>query len=237
MVKHMSRIGYLIAIAVLIAALAAGVLVWQNYFDTPPQVATTNAGSTVSDQSPKPSTKPLSDADAKWFEMMRQIPTDGGFSATFAKKDLGNWVLAAGHKLERYSLGGDEAAMGRLTSTEVLNPENTDWRASTLSFTLPMEFSRLSNGKKIEVGIVARTAMANGSPALYTVYATQEAGNSGWKAIQLTGDFQLVKFVYQVPELPAGYKNNPLIAFHSDAKGEGRSIELLGAYVRLAQEQ
>lgn len=169
-------------------------------------------------------------------KFMSEVAFTGGVGATFADKDLPNWRLGIGHRLERYSLTGAEAVMARLISSERLDAKSVDWYSTTASFTLPIEFAQQSSGKKIEVGIIARSAAANGSPTLSVAYATQQAGNSGWKAIPLTTQFELTKFTYDVPALAQGYTNKPVIAFHSDAEGSGRAVEILGAYARQVRD-
>lgn len=221
----MSRSGYLIAAALALAISAAGVLVWTDYFGlsgtTKRSVQTAGSDETRTPQLVK---------------LMTQVSDNGGVAATFSDRDMASWQTGAGHKLERYSLGGGEAIMARLTSTLPLDPSSVDWRTSATSFVLPLEFAQRSNGKRIEVGIVARAPSTNASPRLAAAYATSQAGNSGWKGLALSGEFQLIKFFFDVPGVETGYQNQPLIAFHSDPEGQGRSIELLGAYARLASE-
>jgi hypothetical protein len=127
--------------------------------------------------------------------------------------------------------------MGRLTSTTPLDASSVDWHSTAATFTLPLEFAQRTSGKKIEIGVIARSPGANAAPSLYAVYATQQAGNSGWKALALTGEFQLIKFSYDVPGIEGGYQNSPIIAFHSDPQGAGHAVEILGAFVRPSNDQ
>lgn len=219
----MSRTGALVVAALILGLVAAAVLVWSNNTNLPgfrSEPSTTE----VAGSSP----------EAQLVALMTEVATAGGVAATFTDNDLPKWKLAQGHKLERYSLGGANATMARLTSAAPFDPTSVDWYSTAATFTLPLEFAQRTNGKKIEVGIVARSPSTNASPVLSAVYATQQAGNSGWKPLALSGEFKLIKFEYDVPAVEGGYQNAPILAFHSDAQGAGRSVEILGAYARLS---
>jgi hypothetical protein len=64
------------------------------------------------------------------------------------------------------------------------------------------------------------------------VFATRQAGNSGWRKITPTGTFALTTFTYDVPKVAAGYHEPPMIVIHADPSGQGKSIEVFGIYVR-----
>jgi hypothetical protein len=175
-------------------------------------------------------------AEENLGELMSDIRGKGGVGVTFSGADMPNWALGPGHQLDRFSISNSNVVFARLKSSQRLDVASVDWGTSSASFTLSAEFAQRSNGKVIEVGIIARTAQANGAPALAVAYATQQAGNSGWRSLELDPDFRLMKIKYQVPEVPGGYSNLPVIAFHSDPSGSGRAVEILGAYAKLYED-
>lgn len=168
--------------------------------------------------------------------LMSDVTGKGGVGVTFSGADMKNWNLGPGHQLDRFSISNSNVVFARLKSSQRLDISSVDWRTSSASFTLTSEFAQRSNGKVIEVGVIARTAQSNGAPALAVAYATQQAGNSGWRSLELEPDFRLMKIKYQVPKVPGGYTNVPVIAFHSDPSGSGRAVEILGAYAKLYED-
>jgi hypothetical protein len=164
---------------------------------------------------------------------MTEVTALGGFAVTFAESDASRWQVAAGQKLERFSLGDGQYTFARLTNSGPLNNETPKWSDRGLSFTLPLEFSNRSKGRRVEVGVVARSAQANSAGAFSIVYATQQAGNSGWQVLELSPSFELKTFIYQVPSIDGDYQYPPVVVLHSDADGKGRSTELLGIYVKI----
>jgi len=156
--------------------------------------------------------------------------SNGGYALTFAQANAKSWQIAPNHKLERFSLDGSDTAFVRLTSSVPLNPETVDWPTQGLSTLLTPAFSNQMNGKRIEVGIVARAAKNSPAQNMYAIYATQQLGNSGWREIPLGSDFALHTFTYDVPKAePGGYTNPPIIVMRAS---NGTSIELLGVYVK-----
>ncbi len=154
----------------------------------------------------------------------------GGYALTFGQANANSWRIASDHKLERFSLDGSDTAFVRLTSSVPLNPETVDWPTQGLSTLLTPAFSNRMNGKRIEIGIVARAAKISPAQYMYAVYATQQSGNSGWREIPLGSEFALHSFTYDVPEVGnTGYTNPPIIVMHAS---NGKSIELLGVYVK-----
>ncbi len=215
------RSTYLIAGAIVLALVAAGVLFGTDFFRKNPL-------------GHAPSVEATSD-DAQMVARMSEIAAGAGFVATFSQKDGNKWLLAQGHRLERFSLDGADVVFARLTSQSPLVRAPTQWESQGLSITLPVEFAQRSNGHRIQVGIVARSAPANGSSELNILYATQQAGNGGWNAIKVSQRFQLQTFDWFVPRVEEGYHSNPIVVVHADAAGEGRAVEILGIYVKIVQ--
>jgi hypothetical protein len=172
-------------------------------------------------------------AEGKLVARMIEAAKGGGYAVTFAHADAGKWQVAAGHRLEKFSVEGGDAAFARLSSSVALNRDTWEWSGQGLSTTFPVAFNNQTNGTKIEIAIVARAAAVNPSPALSVVYATQQAGNSGWQQIPLTAQLELKTFVFQVPEIaPGTYTAQPILVVHADETGEGRAAEILGVYIR-----
>jgi hypothetical protein len=209
------RSTYLIAGAIVLALVAAGVLFGTDFFRK----------------------NPFGPSEKELLAQLNGVTTAGGYAATFADPAASTWRLAQGHRLERFSLNDDGAVFARLTSDVPLNKETWDWATQGLSWSLPVTFNNKSNGKKIEIGIVARQSQANGADALYLAYATHQAGNSGWHKIDLGGSFRLSTFVFDVPKLePGAYTAQPILVMHADPSGTGKSAEILGAYVKTVAE-
>jgi hypothetical protein len=212
----MSRTGFLVIIALIFALAAAGVLVWTNVIDF--------SGDTEKIVEGKPS---LSAAEMRAMNSMKQVAVTGGFAATFSGPESRTWDLAAGHRLERFSLNGGGDIMGRLISSVPLDNERV---IDGLYVELPAQFAEIANGRRIEVGVLARGGQANPSSVLSVLYATRQAGNSGWKTLNLSPTFELRKFSFDVPKLPGGYQAQPVIALRGDAGGRGLTVELVGVY-------
>lgn len=221
----MPRTGLLIGLAVFLIVGAVGVLVWTNFL---------GQGGT----SPAPAVQPISSGapetsrEAQLVKDMVTAASNDGYSATFSEQDVGKWALAQGNKLEGFGLNGAGAVFARLTSTNLLDKQSVAWTTLGLSSTLPVAFGNLSAGRRVEIGIIARSAQSNGSSELSALYASRQAGNSGWQAFPLTPEFQLFKFNYDINVIEGGYTNGPMLIIHSDSSGQGKSIELLGAYVK-----
>jgi hypothetical protein len=221
----MSRNGILIAVVAVLALAAASVFVWTNYVDVG------KPSETLSLETAGPAT---GSQDTRWIAAMREATEAGGIAAVFSSDDIKKWQLADGHRLERFSLS-DNSVFARLTSVTPPDKLSVNWSQLGLSFVLPLEFAKRTNGRTIEVGIIARSAQTNGSTALNVIYATQQAGNSGWKVVPVSGDFAMAKFEFSVPMVEEGYSNPPIIVIHSDDTGAGHSVELLGIYARQSQ--
>jgi len=163
---------------------------------------------------------------------MNQIAASGGLVITFADSNIQGWLLPPGHKLERFAMDGGQAVFARLTSSAPLNDNTPTWAERGLSYALPIELAAKTNGARMEIGIVAKSPSSNGSDALSIVYATQQAGNSGWRQLPLTTQFQLLTFIYDVPSVAEGYSNPPMVVLHSDQTGAGRAVEIVGLYAK-----
>src|SRR5262249_7776650 len=120
-------------------------------------------------------------------------------------------------------------------SSSTLDKASVLWPSLGLSLTLPPEFANNVAGRKVEVGVIARSAQSNGSPEISVMYATRQAGNSGWQSIALQPNFEAYKFTYDVPNHEGGYTNGPMVVFHSDASGGGKAVEMIGAYIKIVQ--
>jgi hypothetical protein len=207
------RSTYLIAGAIVLALVAAGVLFGTDFFRKNPFAG---------ELSP-----------AEIMTQINDVAASGGVALTFAEKDAKQWSLAQGNRLERFSLDDSGTVFARLTSNGPLDTNSVDWKAVGLVAHLPLELNQRADGKKIEIGVAVRSPLANGSDSVAVVFATQQAGNSGWKKFRPSARFGLMTFTYDVPQVSGGYTNSPVVVFHSDGGAGGRSIEILGLYVRI----
>jgi len=163
---------------------------------------------------------------------INEAASQGGLVATFGEPYTKGWQLPKGHRLERFSLNDGEAVFSRLTSSVPRTNDLPTWPDRGLSFSFPIDFATRTKGQWLEIGIVARRSPQNSSETLNVVYSTQQAGNSGWQNLALGENFELKTFPYQVPDVPEGYSHQPIIVLHSDTEGRGRSVEILGVYVK-----
>lgn len=224
----MASKGVLVAGAVLLAAVAAGLFYWTQIEQ---QLSASSVGVPAAPSAAtQPSASPSS--EDKLVSSMMEAAKDGGFAITFSQKDGGKWKVAGGHRLERFNSGASGPVFARLTSSVPLAWTSNEWPAQGLSVLLPREFAELANGRTIEIGIIARTTSTNGSPYMAAIYATQQAGNSQWKTIKLTPQFEMHKFTYDVPRIEEGYTAEPIVVLHSDMPGTGRAVEVIGLYVK-----
>jgi hypothetical protein len=212
----MSRSGLYIVGAVALALTAAGVLFFSNFQGIQQLVGFPPTTEQLMAQ--------ISDASAT-----------GGQAVTFSDSNTKAWSLAEGHRLERFSLNGGDVAFARLTSLTRLDSQSFAWPTLGLSWLLTREFNNATRGREIEIGVIARRASVNSSDQLFVMYATQQAGNTGWKPIRLSNDFELHKVTFKVPQPDGGFQNPSILVLHADAAGKGRSVELLGAFVRFAK--
>jgi len=205
------RSTYLMAGVIVLALVAAGVLFATNFFQSVPLVL---SGS----------------EEAALVKNMSDRVAGVGFARTFTQKDMKDWHLTGGHRLERLAIDRSGTVSARFYSSV---PLDTTQFLEGLYLELPAEFRQASNGRKIEIGIVARATSARGSDAFSTIYLTRQAGNSGWRRYPVSSRFELQTFTFNVPRVEAGYLENPFLVIHADASGQGRGIELLGAYVKI----
>lgn len=164
---------------------------------------------------------------------MTEAASGGGYAATFSSVDAAKWQIAAGHKLERFSVEGEDVSFARLSSNTPMDAATWEWATQGLSTTFPVDFNNQTNGGRIEVGVVARAPAANPAGTISVVYATQQAGNSGWRELTLGGEFALSTFTFDVPKVePGTYTKQPIVVINADPSGAGRSAEILGVYVK-----
>jgi hypothetical protein len=180
-------------------------------------------------------TTPTVSREAQLVKEMNDAAGSNGFAASFMENDLRKWQIADGYRLERFTLESSGPAFARLSSSVPLDKSSVTWPALGLSAGLPSTFIAAANGKRIQIGVVARASRANASGEVSVLFATQQAGNSGWRSFPLDGNFQLFKFVYDIPPVDGGYTANPIIVVNSDANGSGKSVELLGIYAKIVQ--
>ncbi len=172
-------------------------------------------------------------AEGKLMAQLANAGSGGGFSVTFGQNDAKKWHVASGHRLERFSLDSGDAVVARVVSSTPLDTTSTEWPTQGLSVDLPAEFSNRSNGKPIEIGIVARVAPGREKGPLTVVYATRQAGNSGWQQLEVGGQFELKTLSYKVPVREGGYTNPPVLVINADPSGNGGGIELIGVYIKI----
>lgn len=217
----MSRTGYLVVGALIFALAAAGVLVWTNYLELPGTPPPTTQQTVKS--------RPVGQ---DWMQHMSQVAASGGFVATFSAADAEKWMVSDGHRLERFSLNGSDTILARLSSANALVPPA---RLDGLYIELPRDFAATFNGRKIEIGIVARSAKSNPAASFAVVYFTRKMGNTGWLTFKLASEFELKALEYDVPAVPEGYPDGPVVAIYADPSGGDRGVELLGLYVKAKQ--
>ena len=208
----------LIAAALVLAAAAVGLSLWTGVLKLPGQ--TPGFGTTTTNE------------DRLVAQMTNEV-AGGGYAVTFSQNEASKWQVGEGHRIERFSLEAGSAVFARLSSSTPLNPTTWEWSTQGLSTTFPVEFNNATNGQEIEIGVIARAATANPSSEMSVVYATQQAGNSGWHPIALTGEFALTKFTFTVPKVDDGaYTKQPILVINADKAGGGKSVEVLGVYVK-----
>jgi hypothetical protein len=212
----MSKNFTLVLGAAILVVAAAGVLTWLNLL----QIPGLPGASTSSTQQ---------NSDTLGIELMRQNASPDGIAITFSEADVSSWEVTDGHQIERFKLSDSAIGFGRLTSAHPLNPED---KLSGLRAKIPVEFAQRTNGKRIEVGIVARQAPSKAAHDVSFLYATMQKGNSGWRSYKLGSNFQAFRFLFDVPAVAEGYQASPLIVIRSDRAQSGRAVEIAGVYVK-----
>lgn len=175
----------------------------------------------------------LPPTEEQLMEAIESASNQGGISAAFGDAEVKKWQIPDGHQLERFGLNDQGMVFARLRSDGPVNNDLPDWALRGLSLRLPTALNQAAQGKDIEIGVVARSAQSNPSPEMAAVYATQQAGNSGWQNFKLTSYFDLHKFTYTVPVPDTGYDRSPILVIHPDAVGKKRSVEILGVYIKI----
>lgn len=80
---------------------------------------------------------------------------------------------------------------------------NKDDSPCGIRFATGDEWEKLASGRKIRISVTLKSA--TGSPLKYKImYATNEAGSSGWKESSAGRDFETYSFDYNVPRLKEG---------------------------------
>jgi hypothetical protein len=160
----------------------------------------------------------------------------GGYAVTFTQADAGKWQIGEGHRLEKFSVDSGNTAFARVTSGKPLDPNTWEWSTQGLSTMFPVAFNNKTNGGKLQIGVVARSPSTNGSKQISVVYATQQAGNSGWHDFQIGPQFQMYSFTFDVPHRdPGSYTAQPIVVINADRTGAGGAAEVLGIYVKQTQ--
>lgn len=155
-----------------------------------------------------------------------------GVVVSFADEDAKHWRVPPGQKLERFALADGSLTFAAVSGHAPLNNRSPKWGDRGVSMELPVAFNNHTKGGRVEIGVIARRSQANGASFLSLVYATQQAGNSGWRKINLTNDFALSTFTYDVPNVAGAYRFPPIVVLNTDPAGNGRSADLLALYVR-----
>src|SRR5262245_59223053 len=130
------RSPYLVAGAVILALVAAGVLFATDFLTKNPFISD----------------------EARFLTEAKDAPAAGGVVGLFGEQDSRKWRIAAGHRLERFSLNQEGAVFARLTSTVPLDRSSVDWASQGLTITFPPEFNYATAGRTIEIGLAARSA-------------------------------------------------------------------------------
>ncbi len=217
----MPRSTIFVVTALVLAAIAAAIVYTSGALNNP---------STVIETSPRsPSNPPASG----FQQIMSEVKSVGGVALTFANTDAANWRVGDANRLERFKINGSDVAFSRITTGQPLDVESTNWASQGVSATFSVDFNNFTNGKKVEVGILAKAAASNPVKKMYAIYATQQAGNSGWREIVLGDEFAVHTFQFDVPVVTEpGYTNPPILVVRAS---NGQAIELLGVYVKLAK--
>ena len=210
----MGRTGSFLLGALVFALAAAGVMIWTG------------------NEIPGMGLFAPPSPEQRLVSAMEEVVSQGGFAASFADDDAKNWRLADGHQFERHAVDSARAVIARLSSSVPLDVSPPSWESQGLSIELPVTFAQQTNGRRIEIGIVARAAPTNTSGVLSAVFATRQAGNSGWRKFKLKPNFEVHKIVFDMPTIETGYTAKPIVVVHADAPGKGRAIELIGIFAR-----
>lgn len=225
----MPRTGLLVGLATLLIMAAVAVLVWTNFLQnaSPPVIPP------VQQPPSSPSQPSMSDRvedHENWIRKMAEMATGEGLAFSFADSDVTAWSITPGHKIERFSISGGKQALARLSSAHPLNQND---KLSGLKLTLPVEWAQKVNGKRFEIGVVARQPQSNAATDFSFLYATLQEGNSGWRTYKLSPQFQSSKFNFDVPLLEGGYQSAPVVVIRADSTGQDKAVEIVGVYMKL----
>ncbi|MEQ1755705.1 MAG: hypothetical protein ABL973_16410 [Micropepsaceae bacterium] len=224
--SKMPKIGSIVAIAGVLLLAAVGAYLY------PIVVGTTNNPVQVSESSKLPLAAEGPSIERQLVDQMSQIAGSNGYVVTFSDADVKRWRIPEGHQVERFSINNGDAAFVRLTSRAPISKEGWKFETQGLSWLIPKDFNDRTNGGSVEIGIVARRSGTNSSGGMSLLYATRGYGNSGWKTFPLSSKFQLKKFTYDFPRVEGVNLIEPILVITADFAGTGKSIEILGVYVK-----
>lgn len=168
------------------------------------------------------------------LDAVRAYPDAGGVALTFALADARRWDVAGE---STYHVETDDALPG-LVFARVASAKARPGASAALGLRafLTPDFAQRANGRRVEFGVIARSPSTHGAGALAIVYATQQAGNSGWRTFRLSRSFAAYTAVFEVPRVAEGYAKPPFISIHADALGRGREADVLAVFARILPE-
>lgn len=175
---------------------------------------------------------PASSAPGDLLAQALNAAKKDGIVVTLANEHVRSWRAPVGHDLRRFAVAGGPTTFATLTSRKKLNNRSAKWTDRGASVELPLSFNNKTMGGRVEIGVIARRSQPSGAPFLSLVYATQQAGNSGWRKIKLTSEFALSTISYDVPRVAGRYRHPPIVILNADPAGSGRAVDLLALYVR-----
>lgn len=91
------------------------------------------------------------------------------------------------------------------------------------------KYEREFHGKEITVAIIAR-AIGEEPASLSVAYSTNDQGNSGWKKFDLSPDYQVYSFNYNVPKRAAGLKD--YLGFGAASSSSVAEVEILAVGIK-----
>jgi hypothetical protein len=148
------------------------------------------------------------------------------FRADFASPGVSRWRVPQGTDLKVVKVGDIDAPIGRLSSTVPLNRNSYEWETLGASVLIPSNVVAALNGREIEITVRARTSAQNPSEWIWTVFATQQAGNTGWHASALSRSVEPFRLKFKVPYVQEGYAKPFILVLNGDHDGLGRVAEV-----------
>lgn len=95
---------------------------------------------------------------------------------------------------------------------------------NAISFKIPDEVEQAVSGSKIRVDVLAKST--GSETPIAVAYSTNEVGNSYWRSMMATDQFQVMSFTYDVPPMAEG--RGDFIGILPDYHDIGEGIVLLG---------